>query len=276
MNKVSLESVGGIQFSVLMSVYHRENPEHLEQSLRSLLKQTLQADEVVLVEDGPIGRELASIIESYRAKLNIVSVRLTQHSGLAVALNEGLKQCAHDLVARMDTDDFALPERFEKQVSFMKANPEIAISSCSIEEYDSRFDRLLYRRILPLTHNELYELAKFRNPINHTACIFRKQVILQLGGYPEIYPEDYMLWIKMLQNGARFANLPDSLMRVRTGEQFFKRRGRDILKGELRTYRYMYDSGFISVFEYVKNSLSRTVLRTSPHIIKSLLYRLAR
>jgi glycosyltransferase involved in cell wall biosynthesis len=208
--------------------------------------------------------------------MNIVSVRLIQHSGLAVALNEGLKQCAHDLVARMDTDDFALPERFEKQVAFMKANPEIAVSSCSIEEYDSRFDRLLYRRILPLTHNELYELAKSRNPINHTACIFRKQIILRLGGYPEIYPEDYMLWIKMLQHGARFANLPDSLMRVRAGEQFFKRRGRDILKGELRTYRYMYDSGFISVFEYVKNSLSRTVLRTSPDFIKSLLYRLAR
>jgi glycosyltransferase involved in cell wall biosynthesis len=236
----------------------------------------MRADEVVLVEDGPICRELARIIQLYREDLNIVSVRLSENSGLAVALNEGLKQCAHDLVARMDSDDIALPERFEKQVSFMQANPDITVSSASIDEYDESIEKLLYRRELPLTHKELYDFAKSRNPINHTACLYRKSVILEQGGYPDIYPEDYMLWIKVLQRGARFANLPDTLMQVRTGEGFLKRRGYEILKGELKIYRYMYDNKFISVFEYLKNVILRIVLRVSPRRIKSILYKYAR
>jgi glycosyltransferase involved in cell wall biosynthesis len=263
-------------FSVLIAVYAKESPEYLKESLASLLQQTLRPDEVVLVEDGVIGNGLSEVIESFRAQLNIVTVRLSRHSGLAGALNEGLKECTYELVARMDSDDVSMPNRFEKQIAFMQANPDISVSSATIEEYDENMNKLLYRRSLPLTHEDLYDLAKSRNPLNHVASVFRKQAVLNAGGYPEVYPEDYALWISMLQQGMKFANLPDTLICVRTGKQFLARRGIDMLIGELKIFRYMYDSSFISEFEYFKAVIQRFLLRMSPNIIKSFLYRHAR
>ena len=265
-----------MSFSVLMSVYDGEKPEYLKQCLSSLLNQKLRAEEVVLVEDGVIGSELTEVIDTFREALNIISVPLRRRSGFAKALNEGLQHCPHDLVARMDTDDVALPERFEKQVAFMQMNPEVDVSSTSIEEYDINLQNLHFRKRLPLTHDEICSFAKSRNPINHMSCIFRKRAVLKAGGYPEVYPEDYMLWIKMLQAGARFANHPDYLLKARTGTDFLARRGREFLKGELTIFRYMYDSGFISGIEYLTSVLQRSILRMSPNFIKSFLYRHAR
>lgn len=135
--------------SVLVSVYFKEKPEYLAACLLSLVNQTLKADEVILVEDGPISSALIAEIEKYRDVLNIVSVPLSENVGLARALNDGLKYCSHDLVARMDTDDIALPDRFEKQVAFMQSSPDIAASSGFIEEFNDLGD-VLSQRVLPL------------------------------------------------------------------------------------------------------------------------------
>ena len=103
-----------MKFSVLMSVYQRESPEFLRQSLDSLAAQTIQADEVVIVKDGPVGAEIAAVIDSHSRKLPIVTLQLEKNAGLGPALNAGLSRCAGDLVARMDSDDICLPDRFEK------------------------------------------------------------------------------------------------------------------------------------------------------------------
>jgi glycosyltransferase involved in cell wall biosynthesis len=105
-----------------MSIYFKEKPEYLEACLRSLDEQELKANEVVLVEDGPISFDLKVVIDRFRKSLNIVSVPLRENVGLASALNEGLKHCSYELVARMDTDDVSLPNRFRLQVNFMKLN----------------------------------------------------------------------------------------------------------------------------------------------------------
>jgi len=261
--------------SVLMSVYFKEKPEYLEACLQSLAVQTLKADEVVLIQDGPISSDLKAIIERFRESLNIVSVPLDENVGLACALNEGLKHCSHDFVARMDTDDIALPDRFEKQVAFMQANSDIAASSGFIEEFNDAGD-VLSQRALPLEHDELVKFAKRRSPLSHPAVIFRKQAVLSVGGYPEIYPEDYLLWIKLIQADYKVANIPDVLVRMRTGEGFITRRGWKFLKGELRIYHYMYKTGFISFIEFINIVLMKSVLRLSPGFIKVFLYRVAR
>lgn len=264
-----------MSITVLMSVYFKEKPEYLAACLQSLAVQRLKADEVVLVEDGPISSDLKAIIERFRESLNIISVPLDENVGLACALNAGLKHCSHDLVARMDTDDIAMPARFEKQVAFMQANSDIAASSGFIEEFNDA-GAVLSQRALPLEHDALVRFAKKRSPLSHPAVIFRKQVVLAVGGYPELYPEDYLLWIKLIQSGYKIANIPDVLVRMRTGDDFITRRGWKFLKGELRIYQYMYKTGFINFFEFFNIVLMKSVLRLSPGFIKVYLYKVAR
>ena len=115
-------------FSVLLSLYHKESPLFLRQSLTSIFTQTLLPIEVVLVEDGPLTDELYVIIEESTIRhpeLKVVS--LPSNQGLGKALNEGLKHCSYDLVARMDTDDIAKPDRFEKQMAVFLEHPEIDV-----------------------------------------------------------------------------------------------------------------------------------------------------
>ena len=107
-------------FSVLLSVYHKEKAEFLDEALNSIVCQTLKPDEIIIVEDGPLTNELNNVLDKFETENKCVKrVPLKVNSGLGKALNEGLKHCSNDLVARMDTDDIAFPDRFEKQVEFM-------------------------------------------------------------------------------------------------------------------------------------------------------------
>lgn len=261
--------------SVLMSIYSKEKPEYLNACLQSLENQTMNATEIILVEDGPISSELKVVIERYRNVLNIVSVPLTENVGLAQALNNGLKKCSFDLIARMDTDDIALPERFEKQVSYMMANPDVSASSGIIEEFNDNGDILSYRT-LPLRHKDLVEFAKKRSPLSHPAVIMRRDSILCLGGYPNIYPEDYLCWIKFIQSGFKIENIDDVLVRMRTNSNFMNRRGLYFVIGEIKIYIYMLQTNFISYFEFIHIVSIKLLLRLSPRFIKGFLYKVAR
>ncbi|WP_068595850.1 glycosyltransferase [Pseudomonas sp. BIOMIG1BD] len=191
-----------MSFSVLMSVYIKENPEYLRACLESLQMQKLKTSDLVLVEDGPLTEALYEVIEHYKNILPINSVKLTKNQGLASALNEGLAHCQFELVARMDTDDIALPERFDRQVSFMESHPDIDVSSSWIEERDQKMEKTLFLKKLPIDHLELLLFANRRNPLNHPSTIFRKSQVLSVGGYPLIFPEDYALWSLMMVKGA--------------------------------------------------------------------------
>lgn len=124
-------------FSVLMSLYWKERQEFLRLSLESVFNQSLAPDEVVLVEDGPVGEELERVVSEFSAEHpEMKVVRLPQNGGLGKALNEGLRHCSHELVARMDTDDISMPSRFERQVNFMERHPEVAACSSWIQEFE--------------------------------------------------------------------------------------------------------------------------------------------
>ncbi|WP_353149301.1 sugar transferase [Pollutimonas bauzanensis] len=261
-----------MSFSVLMSIYHAEHPDYLRQALQSLLDQTLKADEVILVEDGPLPAVLTMIIESFRASLNINSVRLATNGGLAVALNEGLKHCRHELIARMDGDDISLPQRFEKQIAFMEGNADIAASSTALDEFDEN-GTVFSSRILPLTHDELVRFAKTRSPISHAAAIFRKSAVLAVGGYPLFKrSQDVALWSLLLMQGYKLANLPDKLFMVRAGAGFMSRSGLQSFKYEYAVIRYQRKIGFLSSFDFVKNITIRFILAVAPASIKKQLY----
>lgn len=264
-----------MNFSVLMSIYCKDKSEYLETCLHSLVEQTLKANQVVLVEDGPISSQSKAIIERFRNTLNITSVTLCKNVGLAYALNEGLKYCSNELIMRMDADDIALPDRFQVQMNYMMMNPMIVASSGWLEEFNNQGYSFI--RKIPESHEELKYFAKWRSPIAHPACIFRKSDILKVGGYPSLRKsQDYALWAKLLVNGYKIANLPVVLVRMRVENVFGHGRGCVQLRNEWRMLWFQKSIGFIGWYQFCINLLIRLVLRLSPRFIKIFAYKFFR
>jgi glycosyltransferase involved in cell wall biosynthesis len=265
-----------MNFSVLMSVYIKENPIYLKECLESLVMQTLQAPEIILVEDGPITSNLSEVIDFYYQSLPIKRIKFAQNQGLAAALNEGLRNCSHELVIRMDTDDIALPIRFKRQIDFMIANKNISVSSAWIEERDHEMHEKGFLKVLPEKHIDIIRFAKRRNPFNHPVTIFRKSAVLAVGSYPLVFPEDYALWSLMLVKGYTFANIPEVLLYMRTGEAFIDRRGLDFFKGEVGLLKFQKSIGFLNIFEFLTSLALRAAIRLPPRSIRKILYQTMR
>lgn len=260
-----------MSFSVLLSLYSKESPEFLRQSLDSVFNQTLPPDEVVLVEDGPLTDELYAVLVKY-PQLKII--KLEENGGLGKALNEGLKHCSFELVARMDTDDICFPDRFEKQIKFMEENPEYDLVSSWIAEFENDVNCIVSIRKVPETPGEIYEYCKKRCPVNHPAVVFRKSAVQKVGGYlTEYFPEDYFLWIRMLMNGAKFYNFQEPLLYFRKSSETIKKRGGwKYAIGEVHIQKMIYNLGFISYFNFLKNSCIRFCVRILPLKLRMLVY----
>ena len=263
-------------FTVLLSLYYKEAPQYLRPSLDSIFTQKLLADEVVLVKDGPLTEELNEIIVSYACRypfLKIVS--FSKNQGLGKALNEGLKHCSHDIVARMDTDDIAKPERFEKQLAVFKKHPDIDVVGAWIDEFENDISSVRSVRKLPEHQCDILTFAKRRNPINHPVVMFRKSAVLAAGGYQH-FPlfEDYYLWIRMLINGAKFYNIQESLLYYRFSSEMFKRRGGwKYAMNEFRFQWMMRKLHFISILEFIQNVFVRFLTRIVPNFLREIMYK---
>lgn len=265
----------GLRLSVLMPVCSKEVPESLRQSLESLCAQTLPADEVVLVEDGPLGEGLAEVIASFRARLPIVSVKLPVNEGLGIALRAGLDRCRGEFVARMDGDDISVRHRFERQIAFLEGHPEVDVVGGAIAEFDDGRSTPRAIRRLPASGAGLLKFAKHRNPLNHMTVMFRKAAVIAAGNYqPCPAFEDYHLWSRMLICGCRLHNLEDILVYARCGDGMQSRRGGlSYVRQEIRMQRLLREMGFLSRFECIRNIVVRTPLRLIPRRLRALAYR---
>ena len=235
--------------SVLMSVYKKENPEFLRRALDSLYAQTLKADEIVLVEDGELPDELVEVISQYP---EVHIVRLERNLQLGRALEAGLKNCHHDLVARMDTDDIMMSYRLEKQYRFMMEHPEIAACGGDIAEFIEE-GVILREKHMPRSAQELYRYGKKRNPLNHMTVMFRKSAVEAVGGYRH-FPglEDYDLWSRILAQGYQIANIPEVLVQARIGDRFASRRGGwAYFKRYLELRKEQRGIGYLNTREYI-------------------------
>ena len=273
------EMVGSERFSVLMAVYAKEKPDFFDLALKSNLDyQSRKPDEFVLVCDGPLTRDLDSIIENYERKYPdcFKIYRLEKNQGLGNALNFGLNKCSYEIVLRSDSDDVCDKNRFAIQVEFMEKNPDIAICSSYIDEFDSDWTKPFEKKTLPLTHEELFNMAKFRNPINHMAAAFRKNIIVDIGSYHHIpYVEDYELWVRALINGYHIANIGQVLVHARVGNGMISRRGnREYIKSWEQLSRYMLSNNMITIFQYYKNIISVRGFIYMPSSVKKVVYKL--
>lgn len=217
-----------MNFSVLMSIYYKETPTFLNQCFTSIwTEQMLKPTEIVLVKDGGLTAELEQVISDWQEKLGSVLkiVALEQNVGLGKALNAGLAQCSYNWVLRMDTDDICTPERFQKQIDFIKNNPDVVLFGGQILEFDDDISKANTLKSVPTDYHEIKQFAQKRCPFNHMTVAYKKDIILQLGGYQHhLFMEDYNLWLRVVGAGYKVENLPDVLLYARVGNGMHARR----------------------------------------------------
>ena len=263
-------------FSVLMSVYKNENPVYFLEAVESIFHQTVIPNEVIIVQDGELTKELYDVCNKIQGKYNdlIKFIRLEKNVGLGKALQYGIENCSFELIARMDTDDIAKPDRFEKQLNVFSVDKDVVLCGGTIEEFSNSPDKIDTIRYVPLKYHEIYEYAKKRNPFNHMTVMFKKTSIQDVGGYLPFYlMEDYYLWVRMLMNNMYVVNLPDVLVSVRADANMFERRGGiQYFISELKLQRKFYSMGFINVYEFMRNVLIRGVIRVLPNKIRRIFY----
>ena len=258
-----------------MSVYDKENPAYLKESIESVLDQTLKANEIVIVKDGILNEGLKKVLEEYEKRNLITTIQLKENVGLGKALSIGIEECSYELIARMDSDDICEPHRFEKQLRYMEEHPETAVCGGQIAEFVDHKEAIVGKRIVPIGHEEIARYARRRNPMNHVTTMFRKSSILSVGNYESLLGfEDYLLWMKLIDGKYQLHNLDDVLVYVRTDFAFQDRRGGfRYFKQIIQAQWNFYTRKFINLFEFFLNSFIRGTVCIIPKRIRNYLYK---
>lgn len=265
------------KISVLMSVYHKENPDFLTACLDSMLNQTYQPDEIVLVKDGPLTEALERIIKRFNEKNEDLFkiIPLEENVGLGKALAIGVEASSFNLIARMDTDDLAVSNRLESQRNYLIEHPEASITGSDIVEFEGEIDNIIANRVVPHTHDEIYKCAKRRNPFNHMTVMYRKNAVLQAGNYQPLNGyEDYYLWVRMLKNGIKAHNSSEILVYARGGADMYERRGGwKYFKDGLTAQNKIYAVGLASPVDFAIRITGQTIVNLVPNKIRGFIYK---
>lgn len=262
-----------------MSVYQNDKTEYVVRSIESITaNQTRCPDEVVLVVDGPVSSELQFFISKYEQLSTPVFkiIRLSENNGLGNALRIGVEQATNEIIARMDSDDISVSNRFEKQIEYMETHPECDSLGGQISEFIDEESNVVGFRKVPCSHTEIFMWLKGRCPFNHMSVMMRRSRVLACGNYMDWYcNEDYYLWIRMALVGCRFANLPDTLVNVRAGKDMCARRGGwRYFKSEAALQKYMLANKVISPFRYLFNVSVRFVVQVMmPNRVRGFIFR---
>lgn len=266
-----------MKFSVLMSVYIKENPVYLDLALKSNLEeQILKPNEFVLVCDGGLTKELDAVIDKYQKRYpNIFFVyRLKDNVGLGVALNYGLEKCTYELIARSDSDDICDEHRFAIQVEFMKNNTDVVAVGSAIDEFEDDVLKIKDIKYMPVGKSDILKSMVSRNPINHMSVMFRKAAVLNVGSYVHLpYLEDYYLWARLVGEGYRIENINQVLVHARVGNGMVKRRGnKKYIKSWKQLDTYMLKKGLISHRQMIVNMFLVCVFVFIPDSFREWLY----
>ncbi|MBQ2718604.1 MAG: glycosyltransferase, partial [Clostridia bacterium] len=250
------------KFSVSMCVYGGDNAGHFSAAVESVLNQTVPPDELVLVVDGPVPEALDAVITTLAARDEVRVLRFPENRGHGEARRAGLAACQNELVAIMDADDLSAPDRFRQQLAYFE-NEGVDIVGGDIAEFIGEESNVVAYRRVPATDAEIKDYIKKRCPFNQMTVMFRKCMYEKAGGYIDWYcDEDYYLWLRMMLNGAVFANTGTVLVHARVGEDMYRRRGGwRYFKSERALQKYMRKTGVIGTATYTANVAKRFIVQ---------------
>lgn len=265
------------KYSVLMSVYYKENPEWLKYSIDSMLNQTIKPDEFVLVEDGPLTDELDKVIDEFEKnnKDLFKIIKLSINGGLGPALERGINECKNEFIARMDSDDYSVPNRIEKQFEIFEKYPDLGLVGSNVDEFEGDITRVNCHVILPEFQDDIYKFSKKRCPFRHPTLLYKKSAVLNAGNYREFYLcEDYDLYVRMLRSGCKCYNIQEPLVFMRVGSDFYKRRGGwKYMNTILKFKNEQLKIGYFSLGDYLKSTIPHIIVCLVPNKLRDYVYR---
>ena len=266
-----------IRFSVCMSVYHGDNAEHFRLAVNSIIDQTLPPDEVVLVVDGPVNSNINEVIDDFCHRvIPFRVIRLDCNSGHAIARQMGVDNAQYEYIAIMDSDDIAVPDRFEKQMAYIEAHLEVDALGGQIDEFIGDSSNVVGTRMVPLSDAGIKTYLKSRCPMNLMTVMLKKSSVQKVGGFVDWYcEEDYYLWIRMALSGMIFANIDECIVKVRVGKEMYRRRGgMKYFKSEAGIQRLMLDNKIISWPRYAYNVFGRWCIQVAmPNWLRGFVFR---
>lgn len=252
-----------MDFSVSICVYGRDNPEYFHIAIESIINQTVQPNEIVLVVDGPVTENINHVINQYSNLPYFKVIRLPNNVGYGNARRAGIDNCSYELIALMDADDISITDRFEKQIRCFEDDNQLSIVGGNIKEFIENPNNTIGIREVPENDADIKKYLKKRCPLNQTTVMFKRSAVIEAGGYLDWYcDEDYYLWLRMFQKGANFKNLSDCLVLVRVGEEMYQRRGGwKYFKSEAKLQKYMLTNEIINVDTYLFNITIRLIVQ---------------
>ena len=226
---------------MLMSVYKSEKPANLDRALKSVWDdQTLKPGEVVLIEDGQLGKDLSAVVEKWKTRLGsnvFVVLRNEVNLGLTKSLNKGIRQVRSEYIARMDSDDISDPKRFERQAAYLEKHPEVDVVGGALQEFNEENPNLNVRHY-PQTPEESRKYIVKASPLAHPTVMMRRKIFDSGITYNEKYRtnQDLALWFELLSKGYKIASLPEVTIYFRRDDGLFKRRNRSRAINEFKIY----------------------------------------
>ena len=264
-----------MEFSVLMTVYDKEKPYNLRKSLLTSYQQTIKPTEIILVCDGELTQELYDEIERIKSEIPILKVyQLDTNVGSGPASRFGVEKCNTELIARMDSDDYSVETRFEKQIKAFEENPNLVMVGTNILEKNTEFTAL---KTVPKKTEEIREYSKFRNPFNNPSSMMKKEYILKVGNYRKFrYLEDYDLTMRLIHDNPTkdFSNIQEPLVVMQTDDSSYLRRGGLLyVKTEFFLQVDFYKRGYLTKLELCRNIFVRNIVRVMPNSVRKLIYK---
>lgn len=261
------------QCSVLLCVYRGDVPDYLRVALKSITEQTWQPEEIIVVEDGPVGEKIEETLKEFKDKIKVV--KLQKNMGVGHARNEGLKHCKNELVAVMDADDIAMPERLKLQITEFDKDKNLVLLGGQVAEFDSDPENIIGERIVPLEEKEIRKFAHKRSPFNNVTVMYKKSAVAEVGGYSELNrAEDYLLFAKLIAAKKKVKNLPQMLVKVRSDSNFIQRRKSWQHTREMISARNQIRKlGIINTWDLIETSAVQILFLITPNCFVKWFYK---
>lgn len=269
-----------VKYSILMSVYYKEKPEYLKLAVQSMLDQSIKADEFIIVKDGQLTNELDLVIDKFANENPGLFTIITnpKNLGLGPALRKGVLASRNELIARMDSDDYSVPERCEAQLKVFEKNPGFSIVGSFESEFIDSIDNVVSIHKVPENDRDIHNFMRRRCAILHPTVIFKKSQVIKAGNYQatsfySLY-EDYDLFARMIFDvKVKCYNVQKSLYYIRTSEDFYERRGgKKYAKTVLRFKWHLFKKRHMSLVDFCISGLGQALVCVLPNKVRRMIY----
>lgn len=265
-------------FSVVISTYAGEKPEHFKEAIDSLISQTVPPTEIIVVYDGPVPQAMKDVTKNTKNTkgIEIREFDIEHNSGRGKARNLGVSKACHDIVAIMDSDDISKNRRFELQLPLLVNEGLDLVAGFQEEFYSESPNEIVGRKAFEVTDDAIKKSLKFRCMLPNPSIIFKKSAFEAAGGYGEYRSlnEDHDLFIKMSMQGAKFGAISSPVIKVRISREQRRRRGGfRAIREDIRFRLNLYRKDYYNLIEFSAYTFLVICFRLTPPSFKNFLYK---